>query len=110
MGDSILEGLKLHKKKICIFSFENFKCKDELNVTHEELQLLKNLSSHNVESFRKHKMKRMGYMKRMIQMLLDTDKLKKLNVKFRKELKLLLKHEDKRDFLGFQKTYWRIFT
>ena len=43
-------------------------------------------------------------------MLLDIDKLKKLNVKFRKELKLLLKHEGKIYFLGNQKIYWRIFT
>ena len=32
-------------KKICLSSFENFKFKDELNITPDELKALKNLSS-----------------------------------------------------------------
>ena len=32
-------------KKICLSSFENFKFKDELNITPEELKALKDLSS-----------------------------------------------------------------
>ena len=32
-------------KKICLFSFENLKFKDELNITPDELTALKDLSS-----------------------------------------------------------------
>ena len=41
-------------------------------------------------------------------MLLDIDKFKRLNVKLKKELNLVLKHEDKLvSFLkGIKKIYW----
>ena len=45
VDDSILERVKVDMKKICLSSFENFKFKDELNITPDELKALKNLSS-----------------------------------------------------------------
>ena len=43
--DNILERVKVDLKKICFSSFENFKFKDELNITPDELKPLKDLSS-----------------------------------------------------------------
>ena len=45
VDDSILERVKVDMKKICLSSFENFKFKDELNITPDELKALKDLSS-----------------------------------------------------------------
>ena len=39
------ERVKTDMKKICFFSFENFKFKDELNISPDELKTLKDLSS-----------------------------------------------------------------
>ena len=53
VDDSILERVKVDMKKICLSSFENFKFKDELNITPDELKALKDLSSrrhHHSES------------------------------------------------------------
>ena len=44
VDDSILERVKVDMKKICLSSFENFKFKDELNITPDELKALKDLS------------------------------------------------------------------
>ena len=38
VDDSILERVKVDMKKICLSSFENFKFKDELNITPYELK------------------------------------------------------------------------
>ena len=38
VDDSILERVKVDMKKICLSSFENFKFKDELNITPDELK------------------------------------------------------------------------
>ena len=45
VDDNILEKLKVDMKKICFSSFENFKFKDELNITPAKLKALKDLSS-----------------------------------------------------------------
>ena len=45
VDDNILERVKIDMKKICFSSFENFKFKDELNITPDELKALKDLSS-----------------------------------------------------------------
>ena len=89
-------------KKICFSSFENFKFKDELNFTPDELKALKDLSSHKDIIIQKADkgnpvviLNKGDYIKKMTEMLLDIDKFKKLNVKPGKELNLLLKHEDK---------------
>ena len=46
VDDGILESVKFNMKKICLSSFENFKFKDELSITTDELKVLKDLSSH----------------------------------------------------------------
>ena len=75
-------------RKICLFSFENFKFKDELNVTPDELKALKDLSSYKEIIIQKADkgnsvviLNKCDYLKRISEMLLDIDKLKKLNVK-----------------------------
>ena len=102
VDDNILERVKIDMKKICFSSFENFKFKDELNVTPDELKALKDLSSPKDIVIQKAGkgnsvviLNKSDYIKRMTEMLSDIDKFKKLNVKPGKELNLLLKHEDK---------------
>ena len=43
VDDNILERVKIDMKKIRFSSFENFKFKDELNITPDELKALKDL-------------------------------------------------------------------
>ena len=88
-------------KKTCFSSFENFKFKDELNITPHELKALKDLSSRKDIIIQKADkgnsviiLNKRDYIKRMTEMLSDIKKLKKLDVKPGKELNLLLKHED----------------
>ena len=102
VDDSILERVKVDMKKICLSSFENFKFKDELNITPDELKALKDLSSRKHILIQKADkgnsivvLNKRDYVKRMAKMLLDIDKFKKMNVKPWKKLNLLLKHEDK---------------
>ena len=45
VDDNILERVKMDVKKICFSTFENFKFKDELNTTRDELKALRDLSS-----------------------------------------------------------------
>ena len=45
VDDSILETVKVDMKKISFSLFENFKFKDEINITHEKLKALKELPS-----------------------------------------------------------------
>ena len=100
--DSILERVKVDMKKICLSSFENFKFKDELNITPDELKALKDLSSREEIIIQKADkgnsvviLNKSDYIKRMTEMLSDIDKFKKLIAKPGNELNLLLKHEDK---------------
>ena len=102
VDDSILERVKVDMEKIYLSSFENFKFKDELNITPDELKALKDLSSRKDIIIQKADkgnsvviLNKRDYIERMTEMLSDIDKLKKLNVKPGKELNLLLKHEDK---------------
>ena len=102
VDDSILERVKVDMKKICLSSFENFKFKDESNITPDELKALKDLSSRKDIIIQKADkgnsvviLNKRDYIERMTEMLSDIDKFKKLNVKPGKELNLLLKHEDK---------------
>ena len=89
-------------RKIYLSSFGNFKFKDKLNITLDELKVLKDLSSCKEIIIQKAGkgnsvviLNKCDYIKRMNEMLSDIDKFKKLNVKPGKELNLLLKHEDK---------------
>ena len=102
VNDNILERVKIDMKKICFSSFENFKFKDELNITPDEHKALKDLSSRKDIIIQKADkgnsvvvLNKSDYIKRMTEILSDIDKFKKLNVKPGKELNLLLKHEDK---------------
>ena len=88
-------------KKIFLSSLENFKFKDELNITPDERKAFKDLSSRKdiiIEKADKGNsvviLIKSDYMKRMTEMLSDIENFKKLIVKPGKELNLLLK-EDK---------------
>ena len=101
VDDNILERVKVDFKNICFSSFENFKFKDELNITPDELKPLKDLLSRKgIIIYKAEKgnsvvnLNKSDYIKRMTEMLSDIDKFKRLNVKPGKELNLLLKHED----------------
>ena len=81
---------------------ENFKFKDELNITPDELKPLKDLLSRkDIIIYKAEKgnsfviLNKSDYIKIMTEMLSDIDKLKRLNYKPGKKLNLLLKHEDK---------------
>ena len=102
VDDSILERVKVDTKKICLSSFENVKFKDELNITPNELKVLKDSSLPKDIIIQKAGkgnsvviLNKSDYIKRMIEMLSDIDKFKKLILKPGMELNLLLKHEDK---------------
>ena len=102
VDDSILERVKVDMRKLCLSSFENFKFKDELNITPDELKALKDLSSRKDIIIQKADkgnsvviLNKSDYIKRMTEILSDIDKFKNLNVKPEKKLNLLLKHEDK---------------
>ena len=89
-------------KKIFLSSLENFKFKDELNITPDERKAFKDLSSRKdiiIEKADKGNsvviLIKSDSMKRMTEMLPDTENFKKLIVKPGKELNLLLKQEDK---------------
>ena len=89
-------------KKIFLSSLENFKFKDELNITPDERKAFKDLSSRKdiiIEKADKGNsvviLIKSDYMKRMTEMLSDIENFKKLIVKPGKELNLLLKEEDK---------------
>ena len=88
VDDSILERVKVDMKKICLSSFENFKFKDELNITPDELKALKDLSSRKDIIIQKADkgnsvviLNKNDYIKRMSEMLSGIDKFKKLIVK-----------------------------
>ena len=88
VDDSIRERVKVEMKKICLSLFENFKFKDELNITPDELKALKDLSSRKDIIIQKADkgnsvviLNKNGYIKRMSEMLPDIDKFKKLIVK-----------------------------
>ena len=75
VDDSILDRVKVDMKKICLSSFENFKFKDELNITSDELKSLKNLSSRKdiiIQKVGKGSsvviLNKSGYIKRMSEM------------------------------------------
>ena len=82
-------------KKICLSSFENFKFKDELNITPDELKALKDLSSRKVFIIQKaYKgnsvviLNKSDYKKRMTEILSGIDKFIKMIVKPGKEINL----------------------
>ena len=100
--DNILERIKVDLKKICFSSLDRYKFEDEINLTKEEMQILRDLSSREDIIIQKADkgnsvviLNKSDYLKRMKEILSDIDKFKKLNVKPGKELNCLLQHEDK---------------
>ena len=100
--DNILERIKVYLKKICFSSLDRYKFEDKINLTKEEMQVLRNLSSRKdiiIQKADKENsvviLNKSDYLKRMKEILSDIDKFKKLNVKPGKELNCLLQHEDK---------------
>ena len=100
--DNILERIKVDLKKICFSSLDRCKCEDKINLTMEEMQILRDLSSHEDIIIQKADkgnsaviVNKNDYLNRMKEILSDIDKFKTLDVKPRKELNCLLQHEDK---------------
>ena len=112
VDDNVLERVKIDMKKICFSSFENFKFKDELNITPDELKVLKDLSPRKDIIIQKADkgnsvviLHKSDYIKRMTEMLSDIHKFKKGIVKPGKEFNLLLKHDKLVSFLKGIKKY-----
>ena len=84
VDDSILPRVKVNMKKIYFSSFENFKFREELNIMAEELKALKDLSSRKDVIQKADKgnsvivLNKPDYIKRMTEMLSNTDKFKKI--------------------------------
>ena len=81
--DNILERVKVDLKNICFKSFESYRFENELNLTKEELQVLKELSSREDIIIQKADkgnsvviLNKSDYKKRMIEMLSDKEKFK----------------------------------
>ena len=89
-------------RKICLSSFKNVNFRNKLNINTDQLKPLKNLPSRKDTIISKTAkgnfvviLNKKDYIKRITEMLLDIDKLKKLNVKPEDELNLLLKNKGK---------------
>ena len=100
--DNILERIKVDLKKICFSSLDRYKFEDKINLTKEEMQDLRDLSSHEDIIIQKADkgnsaviLNKSDYLKRMKEILSEIHKFKKLNVKPGKELNCLLQQEDK---------------
>ena len=100
--DNILATIKIDLKKICFSSLDRYKFEDKINLTKEEMQVLRDLLSCDDTVIQKADkgnsvvvLNKSDYLKRMKEILSDIDKFKKLNVKQGKELNCLLQHEDK---------------
>ena len=100
--DNILERIKVDLKKICFSSLDRYKFEDKINLTKEEMQVLRDLSSHEDITIQKADkensiviLNKSDYFKRLKEILSDIDKFKNLNVKPGKELNCLLQHEHK---------------
>ena len=79
------ERVKVVMKKICLSSLENFKFKDELNITPDNFKALKDLSFCKDIIIQKADkgnfiviLNERNYIKRMTEMLSDINKFKKL--------------------------------
>ena len=99
--DNILERIKVDLKKICFASLDRYKFEDKINLTKEEMQVLRDLSSREDIIIQKQdKGNSVVILNKVItlkewRILSDIEKFKKFNVKLGKELNCLLQHEDK---------------
>ena len=81
VDDNNLERVKIDMTQICFSSFENFKFKEELNITPDELEALKDLSPRKDIIIQKTDkgnssviLNKSDSIKRMAEMLSDIDK------------------------------------
>ena len=100
--DNILERLKVEIKREAFLSNDNYRFWDELNISKEEHVALKGLSTNNDLIIQKSDkgnsvvlLNRNDYIKRLNEMLSDSSKFKKLNVKSGKEINFLLQQENR---------------
>ena len=100
--DEILEKIKVDLRKICFSFLDRCKFEDKFNLTKVEMHVLRGLQSReNIIIQKADKgnsaviLNKSDYLERMMEILSDIDKFKKLNVKPGKELNSLLQHEDK---------------
>ena len=92
-SDNILEWLKVEIKREAFSSYDNYSFWDELNISKEEHVALKGLSANNDLIIQKSDkgnsvvlLNRNDYIKRLNEILSDSSKFKKLNVKSGKRL------------------------
>ena len=102
VSDNILERLKAEIKKEAFSSYDNYSFWDELNISKGEHVALKGLSANNDLIIQKSDkgnsvvlLSRNDYIKLLNEMLSDSSKFKKLNVKPGKEINFLLQQEDR---------------
>ena len=86
--DNILEKIKVDLKKICFSSLARYTFEDKINLTKEEMQVLRDLSSREhiiIQKADKRNsiviLNKSDYVKKMKEILSDISKFKKLNVK-----------------------------
>ena len=97
-----MERLKVEIKREAFSSYDNYSFWDELNISKEEHVALKGLSANNDLIIQKSDkgnsvvlLNRNDYIKRLNEMLSDSNKFKKLNIKPGKEINFLLQQEDR---------------
>ena len=97
-----MKRLKVQIKREAFSSYDNYSFWDELNISKEEHLALKRLSTNNDLIIQKSDkgnsvvlLNRNDYIKRLNEMLSDSSKFKKLNVKPGKEINFLLLQEDR---------------
>ena len=106
VSDNILERVKVKIKREAFSSYDNYSFWDELNISKEEHVALKGLSANNDLIIQKSDkgnsvvlLNRNDYIKRLNEMLSDSSKFKKLNVKAGKEIVLLQQENRLTNFL-----------
>ena len=97
-----MEWLKVEIKREAFSSYDNHSFWDEFNISKEEHVVLKDLSANKDLIIQKSdkdnsvvKLNRNDYIKRLNEMLSDSRKFKKRNIKPGKEINFLLQQEDK---------------
>ena len=100
VSDNILERLKVEIKREVFSSYDNYSFWDELNISKEEHVTLKGLSANKDLIIQKSDkgnsaalLNRNDYIELLNEMLSDSSKFKKLNIKPGKEINFLLQQE-----------------
>ena len=102
VSDNILEGLKVEIKREAFSLYDNYSFWDERNISKEEHVALKGLSANKDLVFQKLDkgstvvlLNGNDYIKQLNELLSDSSKFKKLNIKPGKEINFLLQQEDR---------------